>query len=93
MHYETTTNTHTMNTIKLHTHTKGLRLKELGEGARLEIVTSKEQKFTHKQKDITNGAKRVRVEHYKDLALNAVVRVMAKSDRTNKRREERRARR
>ena len=82
-----------MNTIKVHTHTKGLRLKELGEGARLEIVTSKEQKFTHKQKDTTNGAKRVRVEHYKDLALNAVVRVMAKSDRAEAQRNARRAKR
>lgn len=82
-----------MNTIKVHTHTKGLKFKEFGEGARLDIITSKEQKFTHKQKEITNGAKRVRVEHYKDLALNAVVRVMRKSDRAEAQRNARRAKR
>jgi hypothetical protein len=82
-----------MHDIKLHTHTRGLKFKELGEGARLDIITSKEQKFTHNQKDTTNGAKRVRIEAYKDMALNAVVRVMAKSERANKQRDERRAKR
>lgn len=82
-----------MNTIKVHTHTKGLKFKEFGDSARLDIITSKEQKFTHKQKEITNGAKRVRIESYKDMALNSVIRVMAKSERANKQRDERRAKR
>jgi hypothetical protein len=82
-----------MNTIKVHTHTKGLKFKELGEGAKLDIITSKEQKFTHKQKDTTNGAKRVRVESYKEMAFNSVVRVMRASDRAERQRNERRAKR
>ena len=82
-----------MNTIKVHTHTKGLKFKEFGDSARLDIITSKEQKFTHNQKDTTNGAKRVRIESYKDMALNSVIRVMAKSERANKQRDERRAKR
>jgi hypothetical protein len=47
----------------------------------------------HGQKDTTNGAKRVRVESYKDMAFNSVVRVMQASERANKQREERRAKR
>jgi hypothetical protein len=47
----------------------------------------------HNQKDTTNGAKRVRIESYKDMALNAVVRVMAKSDRAEAQRNARRAKR
>ena len=82
-----------MNTIKLNTHTKGLKFKELGEGAKLDIITSKEQKFTHKQKDTTNGSKRVRIEAYKDMAFNSVIRVMQKSERASKQRDERRAKR
>jgi hypothetical protein len=82
-----------MNTIKVHTHTKGLKFKELGEGAKLDIITSKEQKFTHKQKDTTNGSKRVRIEAYKDMAFNSVIRVMQKSERASKQRDERRAKR
>lgn len=82
-----------MNTIKVHTHTKGLRLKELGEGARLDIITSKEQKFTHKQKEITNGAKRVRIEAYKDMALNSVVKLIETNEFKAKRKIERQERR
>jgi len=51
------------------------------------------RKVDYNQKDTTNGSKRVRVEHYKDLALNAVVRVMAKSERAERQRNERRAKR
>ena len=82
-----------MNTIKLNTHTKGLKFKEFGDSARLDIITSKEQKVKHQQKDTTNGAKRVRVEAYKDMAFNSVIRVMQKSERANKQRDERRAKR
>lgn len=57
------------------------------------ISVSREQVIKHGQKDTTNGAKRVRVEAYKDMAFNSVVRVMAKSDRANKQREARRAKR
>ena len=52
-----------------------------------------ETKVKHNQKDTTNGAKRVRVENYKDMAFNSVIRVMQKSDRADKQREERRAKR
>lgn len=52
-----------------------------------------EQKVKHQQKDTTNGAKRVRVEAYKDMAFNSVIRVMQKSERANKQRDERRAKR
>jgi hypothetical protein len=82
-----------MNTIKVHTHTKGLKFKEFGDSARLDIITSKEQKFTHKQKDTTNGAKRVRVEAYKDMALNTVVRLIETNEFKEKRRIERQQRR
>ena len=51
------------------------------------------RKVKHNQKDTTNGAKRVRIEAYKDMALNSVIRVMAKSERANKQRDERRAKR
>ena len=57
------------------------------------LTFSNTKKVKHNQKDTTNGAKRVRVENYKDMALNAVVRVMQKSDRANKQREDRRAKR
>jgi len=57
------------------------------------ISVTREQRVKHNQKDITNGSKRVRVEHYKDLALNAVCRVMRASDRADKQREARRAKR
>jgi hypothetical protein len=52
-----------------------------------------ETKVKHNQKDTTNGAKRVRVEGYKDMAFNSVVRLMAKSDRAERQRNERRAKR
>jgi hypothetical protein len=68
--------------ISTHIHTQGGLL-----------VLTTETKVKHNQKDITNGSKRVRVEHYKELALNAVCRVMAKSDRADKQREARRAKR
>ena len=61
------------------------------EGHVLTFTNTKRVK--HNQKDTTNGAKRVRVEHYKDLALNAVVRVMRKSDRAEAQRNARRAKR
>jgi len=51
------------------------------------------KRVKHSQKDTTNGAKRVRVEAYKDMALNAVVRVMAKSERAESQRNARRAKR
>lgn len=51
------------------------------------------KRVKHAQKDTTNGAKRVRVEAYKDMALNAVVRVMAKSERAEAQRNARRAKR
>lgn len=57
------------------------------------ISATREARVKHGQKDITNGAKRVRVEHYKELALNAVCRVMAKSERAERQRNERRAKR
>jgi hypothetical protein len=57
------------------------------------ISVTRDERVKHGQKDTTNGSKRVRVEAYKDMAFNAVVRVMAKSDRANKQREERRAKR
>lgn len=82
-----------MNDIRLNTHTKGLRLKDFGDSARLEIITSKEQKFTHKQKEITNGAKRVRIEAYKDMALNSVVKLIETNEFKAKRKAERQERR
>jgi hypothetical protein len=57
------------------------------------ISVTRDERVKHGQKDTTNGSKRVRVENYKDMAFNSVVRVMAKSDRANKQREERRAKR
>ena len=57
------------------------------------ISVTREQVVKHNQKDTTNGAKRVRVEGYKDMAFNSVVRVMAKSERADKQREARRAKR
>jgi hypothetical protein len=57
------------------------------------LVLTTETKVKHNQKDTTNGAKRVRVENYKDMAFNSVIRVMQKSDRADKQREERRAKR
>jgi len=57
------------------------------------ISVTRDERVKHGQKDTTNGAKRVRVESYKDMAFNSVVRVMAKSDRANRQREERRAKR
>jgi hypothetical protein len=57
------------------------------------LTFSNTKRVKHNQKDTTNGAKRVRIESYKDMALNSVVRVMAKSERANKQREERRAKR
>jgi hypothetical protein len=82
-----------MNTIKLNTHTKGLKFKEFGDSAKLDIITSKEQKFTHQQKDTTNGAKRVRVESYKDMALNSVVRLIETNEFKAKRKIDRQERR
>jgi hypothetical protein len=57
------------------------------------LTFSNTKKVKHNQKDTTNGAKRVRIEAYKDMALNSVVRLMAKSERANKQREDRRAKR
>jgi hypothetical protein len=51
------------------------------------------RKVDYNQKDTTNGAKRVRVESYKEMAFNSVVRVMQKSDRAERQRNERRAKR
>jgi hypothetical protein len=51
------------------------------------------RKVDYSQKDTTNGAKRVRVEAYKDMAFNSVVRVMQKSERADKQRNDRRAKR
>ena len=57
------------------------------------ISVTRDERVKHGQKDTTNGAKRVRVENYKDMAFNSVVRLMAKSDRADKQREARRAKR
>lgn len=57
------------------------------------LVLTTETKVKHNQKDTTNGAKRVRVEGYKDMAFNSVVRVMRASDRAERQRNERRAKR
>jgi hypothetical protein len=57
------------------------------------ISVTRDERVKHGQKDTTNGAKRVRVENYKDMALNAVVRVMQASDRAERQRNERRAKR
>tara|TARA_B110000503_G_C6870690_1_gene298544 strand:- start:194 stop:376 length:183 start_codon:yes stop_codon:yes gene_type:complete len=57
------------------------------------LTFSNTKKVKHSQKDTTNGAKRVRIEAYKDMALNSVVRLMAKSERANKQRDDRRAKR
>lgn len=51
------------------------------------------RKVDYNQKDTTNGAKRVRVESYKEMAFNSVVRVMRASDRAERQRNERRAKR
>lgn len=51
------------------------------------------RKVDYNQKDTTNGSKRVRVEGYKEMAFNSVMRVMAKSDRAERQRNERRAKR
>jgi hypothetical protein len=51
------------------------------------------RKVDYNQKDTTNGAKRVRIEGYKDMAFNSVVRVMQKSERAERQRNERRAKR
>lgn len=68
--------------ISTHIHTQGGLL-----------VLTTETKVKHNQKDTTNGAKRVRVEGYKDMAFNSVVRVMRASDRAERQRNERRAKR
>jgi hypothetical protein len=57
------------------------------------ISVTRDERVKHGQKDTTNGSKRVRVEAYKDMAFNSVVRVIAKSDRADKQREARRAKR
>jgi hypothetical protein len=65
-----------------HIYTKGVLL-----------VLTTETKVKHNQKDTTNGSRRVRVEGYKDMAFNSVVRVMQKSERAERQRNERRAKR
>lgn len=57
------------------------------------ISVTRDERVKHGQKDITNGSKRVRIESYKDMAFNSVVRVMAKSERAEKQRNERQAKR
>jgi hypothetical protein len=57
------------------------------------LVLTTETKVKHNQKDTTNGAKRVRVEGYKEMAFNSVVRVMRASERAEKQRNDRRAKR
>ncbi len=57
------------------------------------ISVTRDERVKHGQKDTTNGSKRVRVEAYKDMAFNSVVRVMAKSARADKQRNDRRAKR
>ena len=75
--------THNVTTqVSTHIHTQGGLL-----------VSTTETKVKHNQKDTTNGAKRVRVEGYKEMAFNSVMRVMAKSDRAERQRNERRAKR
>lgn len=88
LHHQTTINTHTNNN-NMNTHTQTSIHTKDGHV----LTFSNTKKVKHNQKDTTNGAKRVRVENYKDMALNAVVRVMQKSDRANKQREDRRAKR
>jgi hypothetical protein len=87
--HETTTNTHTNNN-NMNTN---IRIEVHNNKDKSVITFTDSRKIKHSQKDTTNGAKRVRIENYKDMALNAVVRVMQKSDRANKQREERRAKR
>ena len=88
LHHQTTINTHTNNN-NMNTHTQtSIHTKD---GHVLTFTNTKRVK--HSQKDTTNGAKRVRVEAYKDMALNAVVRVMAKSERAESQRNARRAKR
>ena len=72
-------NTHTQTSI----HTKDGHV----------LTFSNTKRVKHNQKDTTNGAKRVRIESYKDMALNSVVRVMAKSERAEAQRNARRAKR
>jgi biopolymer transport protein ExbD len=57
------------------------------------LVLTTETKVKHNQKDTTNGAKRVRIEGYKEMAFNSVVRVMRASERAEKQRNDRRAKR
>jgi hypothetical protein len=59
----------------------------------LSCTYTTEQKVKHQQKDTTNGAKRVRVEAYKDMALNTVVRLIETNEFKEKRRIERQQRR
>ena len=51
------------------------------------------KRVKHNQKDTTNGAKRVRVEAYKDMALNSVVKLIETNEFKAKRKIERQERR
>lgn len=68
--------------ISTHIHTQGGLL-----------VLTTETKVKHNQKDTTNGAKRVRIEAYKDMALNSVVRLIETNEFKAKRKAERQERR
>mgnify|MGYP000093962646 CR=1 FL=1 len=76
-----------------HTHIATTQLRTTLHVGGATISVTREERVKHGQKDTTNGSKRVRVESYKDMAFNSVVRVMAKSDRANKQRDARRAKR
>lgn len=51
------------------------------------------RKVKHNQKDTTNGAKRVRVEGYKDMALNCVVKLIESNEFKAKRKKDRQEKR
>jgi hypothetical protein len=57
------------------------------------ITFTDSRNVKHNQKDTTNGAKRVRIESYKDMALNSVVKLIESNEFKEKRRIERQERR
>lgn len=57
------------------------------------LVSTTETKVKHNQKDTTNGAKRVRIEAYKDMALNSVVKLIETNEFKAKRKIDRQERR
>jgi hypothetical protein len=80
-------------THKQHNMNTNIRIEVHNNKDKSVITFTDSRKIKHSQKDTTNGAKRVRIEGYKDMALNSVIRVMQKSERASKQRDERRAKR